>query len=453
MADVPVYRGKFGERQADRLLWRAGFGPKPGEAAKLARRFNLRGAVRSLTRPKAGERLRGPGARRRRRPADRALRRLRPRPALVARPDGAHQPPAGRADGADLARLVRDRRRRQPAALDRSRRSCSSAVAARLVPRPAARRHRRPGDADLALGDREHEAVAERELRPRADGAVHARRLGRLRLSVFRGRRPRAGAGADRLDAPTGSTTSATPTSTSTPTPPRRRHEDDLRPDRRLRLDRLLPPLRRATPRTRPSSSTSSGATSSRRRPRSGPARRSSASTSSAATRSARSSRRSSCTRPSTGGRRWSSRRSSTSPGCCAPAARGVSGDWSWIADIAGQRLFRPPNVSGWNEARWLDTSTFRGRWIAANEIAGYDAVDDERPTTPARAPRPRSSRRCGSGATRASAQATRKGLERYAAAVAGRRRPTSGSRAPTALCARTRLRMLIATSPDLQTC
>ena len=57
---VPVYRGKFGEREAERLLWRAGFGPKPGEAAKLARRFNLNGAVRSLTRPKGRGAPRGP---------------------------------------------------------------------------------------------------------------------------------------------------------------------------------------------------------------------------------------------------------------------------------------------------------------------------------------------------------------------------------------------------------
>ena len=60
MAEVPVYHGKFGEREATRLLWRAGFGPKPGEARKLARRFNLRGAVRSLTRPRGRERLHGP---------------------------------------------------------------------------------------------------------------------------------------------------------------------------------------------------------------------------------------------------------------------------------------------------------------------------------------------------------------------------------------------------------
>ena len=40
---------------------------------------------------------------------------------------------------------------------------------------------------------------------------------------------------------------------------------------------------------------------------------------------------------------------------------------WSWIAELAGQRLFFPPNVAGWDDNRWLDTSTLRGRWIAAN--------------------------------------------------------------------------------------
>ena len=86
---------------------------------------------------------------------------------------------------------------------------------------------------------------------------------------------------------------------------------------------------------------------------------------------------------------------------------------------MAGQRLFRPPNVSGWDDARWLDTSTFRGRWIAANEIAGYDAIDDEaaydadRDAEAGGAQGARSS-----GATRWSARRRRKGLERYAGAV-----------------------------------
>jgi hypothetical protein len=31
-----VYRGPFGREQAERLLWRSGFGPRPGEAEALA---------------------------------------------------------------------------------------------------------------------------------------------------------------------------------------------------------------------------------------------------------------------------------------------------------------------------------------------------------------------------------------------------------------------------------
>jgi uncharacterized protein (DUF1800 family) len=58
-AAVAVYRGRFGVEQAERLLWRAGFGPRPGEAAKLARK-GLDGAVHSLTRPRNKARLGGP---------------------------------------------------------------------------------------------------------------------------------------------------------------------------------------------------------------------------------------------------------------------------------------------------------------------------------------------------------------------------------------------------------
>src|SRR5919106_1705455 len=58
MASVPVFKGSFGTAEAERLLWRAGFGPRKGEAARLAKK-GLRGAVRSLTRPPA-EKLVGP---------------------------------------------------------------------------------------------------------------------------------------------------------------------------------------------------------------------------------------------------------------------------------------------------------------------------------------------------------------------------------------------------------
>ena len=102
---------------------------------------------------------------------------------------------------------------------------------------------------------------------------------------------------------------------------------------------------------------------------------------------------------------------------------------------------------------RWLDTSTFRGRWIAANEIAGYDAIDDEAAYDADRERRRRRcARRCASGATRSSAPTTRKALERYADAVAAA--ATADWQQETfRLLRQNALRMLIATSPEMQTC
>src|SRR5581483_5411247 len=55
---VPVYKGAFGPEQAERLLWRAGFGPRPGEDEALAKK-GLHGAVESLVRPNGPDRLVG----------------------------------------------------------------------------------------------------------------------------------------------------------------------------------------------------------------------------------------------------------------------------------------------------------------------------------------------------------------------------------------------------------
>jgi hypothetical protein len=38
---------------------------------------------------------------------------------------------------------------------------------------------------------------------------------------------------------------------------------------------------------------------------------------------------------------------------------------WSWIGQQAGQFLFDPPNVAGWNYADWLDTARWSGRFTA----------------------------------------------------------------------------------------
>ena len=58
MTSIPRYAGRFGQPEAERLLWRAGFGPRRGQAASLAG-IGLDGAVRSLTHPPA-ERWIGP---------------------------------------------------------------------------------------------------------------------------------------------------------------------------------------------------------------------------------------------------------------------------------------------------------------------------------------------------------------------------------------------------------
>jgi uncharacterized protein (DUF1800 family) len=51
---------------------------------------------------------------------------------------------------------------------------------------------------------------------------------------------------------------------------------------------------------------------------------------------------------------------------------------WTWITEEAGQRLFQPPNVSGWDESRWLDTARISGRWHAGAELSEDAAADEE---------------------------------------------------------------------------
>jgi uncharacterized protein (DUF1800 family) len=42
---------------------------------------------------------------------------------------------------------------------------------------------------------------------------------------------------------------------------------------------------------------------------------------------------------------------------------------WSWRCAQAGQQLFYPPNVAGWNDQAWLDTATLRGRWNIVSQV------------------------------------------------------------------------------------
>jgi uncharacterized protein (DUF1800 family) len=50
--------------------------------------------------------------------------------------------------------------------------------------------------------------------------------------------------------------------------------------------------------------------------------------------------------------------------------------DWAWIAGLTGQVLFQPPNVSGWDYAQWLDTSRWAGRLMAVNTALGKHTLN-----------------------------------------------------------------------------
>ena len=54
--------------------------------------------------------------------------------------------------------------------------------------------------------------------------------------------------------------------------------------------------------------------------------------------------------------------------------------DWGWIGQLSGQQLFYPPNVAGWDDTRWLDTATFLGRWTAVNYMLKDHALSPDRP-------------------------------------------------------------------------
>jgi uncharacterized protein (DUF1800 family) len=131
-----------------------------------------------------------------------------------------------------------------------------------------------------------------------------------------------------------------------------------------------------------------------------------------------------------------------------------TSTDWAWLDDGAGQFLFEPPNVAGWDDARWLDTSSWRGRWdiaawVTRNQLVDpwddanpYDATEDA-PTAVSRA--------CAALGTPSLTDETSAALLTFAqsvlpAVLAG------WQKGPYRAMRQNALRMLILTSSDFQT-
>ena len=114
--------------------------------------------------------------------------------------------------------------------------------------------------------------------------------------------------------------------------------------------------------------------------------------------------------------------------------------------------LFEPPNVSGWDDARCLDTATFRARWQMAGAICNPARLDERPMRGKVPADPAELVRLAGAfwGGTPLSAT-TRAALERYAAgALAAATERWQRDSYP--VLTENALRMLVAVSPDYLT-
>jgi Protein of unknown function (DUF1800) len=128
---------------------------------------------------------------------------------------------------------------------------------------------------------------------------------------------------------------------------------------------------------------------------------------------------------------------------------------WAWLSANAGQQLFYPPNVSGWDFSRWLDTSTAKARW----EMASYVTAKSYPDPWPAKG-QPEYSATEDPASALASALAywanplLSEASEQCIAAFAQSclKEPlATWERSPYRAMRQNALRMLIATSPDMQ--
>jgi uncharacterized protein (DUF1800 family) len=113
---------------------------------------------------------------------------------------------------------------------------------------------------------------------------------------------------------------------------------------------------------------------------------------------------------------------------------------WWTLSQQAGQQLFYPPDVGGWDDSRWLDTATFRARWF----IAAVAQADGTTPTDSPADPAKLTVRALEFWGSPTITTTTTTLLQAFAAAQLKRKLD------PAAV--ETALRRLIASSPDLQT-
>ena len=129
-----------------------------------------------------------------------------------------------------------------------------------------------------------------------------------------------------------------------------------------------------------------------------------------------------------------------------------VTTSWAWRSAQAGQHLFLPPNVSGWNDQAWLDTATLRGRWDIVYDVINQELVDPGKPYDAAETVAQALAKALDFWGNPTITPETRAELERFAAAAIPAQTAT-WDQARLRAMRQNALRHLIAASPDLQTC
>ena len=123
---------------------------------------------------------------------------------------------------------------------------------------------------------------------------------------------------------------------------------------------------------------------------------------------------------------------------------------WTWLDSMAGQQLFYPPNVAGWDDTRWLDTATWRGRWWIAQYVLDRQALDPQHAHQPDDAEK-LLDHACRFWHNPPLGQDTRQALHTFAHRALGDAKGAAWKREQYPVMVQNALRQLIAVSPELQ--
>ena len=131
---------------------------------------------------------------------------------------------------------------------------------------------------------------------------------------------------------------------------------------------------------------------------------------------------------------------------------RAIDSDvWVWTGQIAGQKLFEPPSVAGWDDEKWLDTSRLRGRWMVANYVARPDAHDPwDQPYPETETPAEAVQKAMAFWNYPTLSRETQERIAYFAQSCTAQA-THEWQQAPYRAMRQNALRMLIATSPDMQ--